>query len=145
MFLYDNVRMLCIFLAITKKVGLFECKSTQTKVSVEKRCFNFLLIIKNPVKCKMFHSFVSTKHKSYIILNVSFVWILALVLDIREKSDICSALVLSQYKNRCTKVWEQRKTVRQLFIKAAFHQSCFSSKRLFIEAAFHRSSFSSNM
>jgi hypothetical protein len=52
----------------------------------------------------MFHSSVSTKHTSYIILNVSFVWILALVLDIREKSDKCSALVLSEYKNRCTKV-----------------------------------------
>jgi hypothetical protein len=33
--------------------------------------------------------------------------------------------------------------VRRLFIKAAFHQSGFSSKQLFIKAAFHQSSFSS--
>ncbi len=124
-------------------------KYTDKKVSVEKRCFNILLIIKNPVKCKMYHSSVSTKHTSYIILNVSFVWILALVLDITKKSGICTALVLSQYKNRCTKVWEQRKTVRQLFIGAAFHWSGFSSKRLFSEVAFHQTcnggSFSSNL
>jgi hypothetical protein len=33
---------------------------------------------------------------------------------------------------------------KRLFIKAAFHQSRFSSKRLFIKAAFHQSSFSLN-
>ncbi len=118
-------------------------KVHRQKSQWQKRCFSFLLIIKNPVQCKLLHNSMSGKHTTYIILNISFFWIQALVLDITKKSDICSALVLSQYKNRCTKVWEQRKTMRQLFMKAAFHRSGFSSKQLFIKAAFHRSSFSS--
>ncbi len=101
MFLYDNVRMFCIFLAITKKMGLFECKSTQTKVSVEKRCFNFLLIIKNPVKCKSFSSkrlFMKVAfHRSGFSLKRLF---------------IEAAFHQSSFSSK------------RLFIEAAFHQIC---------------------